>query len=394
MPANSFTVLEMDPKLDSIRRSFPHTESSIYVNHAALGPMSSVVREALHRYIDERHKTEIENFEKVMPIWEETLVQIANMLSASSDNVAFMPNTSYGLNMLAQGLDWNRGDRILIPDCEFPANVNPFLNLSSKGVRVDFIPTVEGAFSVEDLDKCLQPGTRLVSVSWVQFLSGFKADLNAIGAWCKERGILFSVDAIQGLGALQLDVHKSNIDFLACGGHKWLMGAQGIGFIYVSSDLLGRLSMPVAGWLSGPVDWDRLTDFQLAFHPSARRYRLGTLNVMGILALNASLRYYHDTGPDWCENQVLALNRFLGNGLVEAGYHLYGTSEVDARSGIVSCMHPDAAGLFAYLKSQGVRAALRNGLLRFSPTYYNTTEELNTILESMATYNRLSIKTA
>ena len=368
--------------LQKVRAEFPHTEDTIYMNHAALAPMSRPVVRAIKAYVEERHKSNIENFFDFQPVVNETLEFAGNMLSAPSSQIAFAPNTSYGLNMLALGLGWQQGDRIIVPGCEFPANVYPFMQLKSRGVQVDLVPHLEGVFSVEDVEALITPRTKLLSVSWVQFLSGYRIDLKELGALCKSRKILFCVDAIQGLGALEIDVEACQIDFLASGCHKWLMAMQGIGLVYAAQPLLEQLE-PFAGWLHGPVDWERLIDYNLVFHNDARRFRLGTENAMGVAALNASLRMYLEAGPTACEVQILELVNALRQGLLNLGFEIYGQVDPGLGSGIVTVKHDRANELYDQLKERSIHLAVRNGMLRFAPTYYNTLEEVEQVLETL-----------
>jgi selenocysteine lyase/cysteine desulfurase len=293
-----------------------------------------------------------------------------------------MPNTSAALNVLAEGLDWQPGDRIAVPGCEFPTNVYPFLNLQDRGVTVDFIPHDEGTFTLDAIEGMLTPNTRLLTVSWVQFLSGFTIDLEAVGALCEAHDVLFCVDAIQGLGALQIDVEAAGIDLLAAGGHKWLMATQGIGLLYCTEALQNRLRPP-AGWLHGPIDWKHLSDYNLQFHPEARRYEIGTRNHAGIAALHAALGLYFDAGPAWCEEQVRARAQQLADGFDALGFARYGPDDPAHSAGIVTIRAGDPEALFDHLQEQKITAALRNRLVRFAPTYYNTDAEMEQVLAAV-----------
>lgn len=368
--------------LEDLRARFPHTARTTYLNHAATSPLSRPVVEAMERYIEQRHVSNIENYFDFQAVLEETKERLARLLHTRPERVEFMPNTSYGLNVLVGGLDWQSGDRIAIPGCEFPANVYPFMNAQRQGVQVDFIPHRDGTFTLDDIDATLTPRTRLLSISWVQFLSGFRVDLEAVGRLCRDRGVLLCVDAIQGLGALQLDVERCGIDFLACGGHKWMMATQGIGFLYVTEALQARLA-PMAGWLHGPVDWDHFLDYKLAFHPDARRYRLGTVNSLGVAALHASLGLYFEAGPAWCEARVVARARALADGLDALGFERYGSHDPAHASGIVTVRHPDAERLYGFLEHRGIVASVRNRMVRFAPTYYNSPDEMQQTLQTV-----------
>lgn len=365
---------------DEVRAHFPHTERGIYMNHAATGPLSTPVIQAMDVYLSERHETRIENFEHFLPVLAEARARIGRLIGSAPERVEFAPNTSYALNVLARGLDWRPGDRVAVPGCEFPANVYPFMNLEALGVEVDFIPDERGTVSLEAVERVLRLETRVLTISWVQFLSGFRADLVEIGRLCRERDVIFCVDAIQGLGALQLDVKEAGIDFLACGGHKWLMAAQGIGFLYLTEALQERIAGP-AGWLHGPVDWDHLDRYDLEFHADASRYRLGTMNNVGIASLNAALELREEIGPAWCEAAVMARAAELAEGLEKMGLARYGSRDTRFGSGIVTVEHPNANGLHEALAENGIQTAVRQRMLRISPTYYNTTVEVQRVLD-------------
>jgi selenocysteine lyase/cysteine desulfurase len=370
--------------LAEIRAQFPHTAHRLYVNHASTAPLSRPVRAAMAAYLAERGGAgagdPIDNFETAQPKAERARQRLAAVLGTRPARVAFTANTSAALGVLTRGLDWQPGDRIALPGCEFPTNVYPFLNLEDRGVAVDFIPHTEGTFTLAAVADTLRPETRLLSVSWVQFLSGFRADLAALGALCRDRDVLFCVDAIQGLGALTLDVEALGIDFLAAGTWKWLMATQGLGLLYCSEALQARLR-PEAGWLHGPVDWDDFFRYDLQFHDDARRFELGTANRLGLVALDAALGLYLDAGPAWCERRVLALARRLADGLADAGLPRYGTDAPAHASGIVT-VRPDAPdALLAHLADHGVTAAARNRCVRFSPTWYMVEEEMDAVVE-------------
>ena len=366
-------------KLSYVRSHFSHLEKKIiYLNHAAIAPLSIPVKNAIHSYVDQRVSTNIENYPELMQTIEETLENIASLINASPGTIEFVPNTSYGLNVLVQGLDWKEGDRIIVPSCEFPANVYPFQNLKSLGVKIDFVPHKNGTFKLSDVEALITPATRLVTVSWVQFLSGFRCSLPEIGAICKAHNILFCVDGIQGMGALQIDVTASGIDFFSTGGHKWLLSTQGVGFIYAAPPLLEKLK-PSIGWLNGPVDWENLTNYTPALFDDASKFRLGTLNSIGIYALSASLNMYRDFGPAWCESHLLEITKYLREGMSELGFKLYGSDEERHLSGISTFIHAEADQVYEKLKEHKIYIALRNKMLRFAPGYYTSREDLDKV---------------
>ncbi len=375
--------------IEELRTHFPHTAHQTYVNHAAVSPVSRPVRRAIDAHLDQRHgatpTAPIGNFDALQSTMAEAKERAARVLGTAAERVEFVPNTSSALNILAQGLEWTEGDRIAIPDGTFPANVYPFLNLERRGVSVDFVPTEEGAYTLDAIEETLRPETRMLSLSWVHFLSGFRADLAAVGRLCDAHDLIFCVDAIQGLGALQLDVEAAGIDFLASGGHKWLMASQGIGVLYCTEELQDPLHPPT-GWLHGPVDWEHLDRYELTFHTDARRFRTGTLNATGVTALDAALELYLDAGPSWCEDRVLDLSTTLADELAARGFSRYGTDDPTHASGIVTIAPDDPDGgraLYEHLQAHDITAALRNRKVRFAPTYYNDASDLQTILDAI-----------
>lgn len=380
--------------VDALRQHFPHTADTIYVNHAATSPLSTPVTEAVEGFMAERQGTDpdaaINNFASFQEVWAATRQQVAELLSTEASRIAYTSNTSSGLNVLARGLDWQPGDRVAVPGCEFPANVYPFMNLEAQGVAVDLIPHEESTFTLKAIEETLTPQTRVLTCSWVQFVSGFRADLDAIGALCDAHDIIFCVDAIQGLGAFSLDVEACGIDFLACGGHKWLMAPQGIGVLYCDPALHARLHPP-AGWLHGPVDWSNFYDYALSFHPDARRFEIGTLNNIGIAGLNAALALRDEAGGSACSEQVLACAGVLAEGLEAQGLERYGTSDPAHASGIVTVKANDADGIDEHLNAQNIVGSVRNEMLRLAPTYYNTTDEMEAIVDAVAAFGRTQV---
>lgn len=374
--------------LEELREAFPHAGDRVYLNHAATSPLSTPVRKAIETRLAERQGPAIDDHPAFRRTMARTRERAASVLGARADQVAFTANTSDGLNLLAGGLDWEEGDRVAVPGCEFPANVYPFLLLEDRGVEVDFVPHREGCVTAERVAETITDRTRLLSVSWVQFLSGHRTDLAEIAALCRRRDVVFCVDAIQGLGALELDVDWAGVDFLAAGGHKWLMGTQGLGLVYVSDDLLERLRPVRAGWAHGPIDFEHLFEYRLRFHPDATRFEAGTPNELGVPALEAALDLYERAGPTRCEERVLELARRAVRGMIELGHAHYGPDAV--RSGIVTFRHPEPEDLQAYLAEHAVAVAVRNGLLRVSPAYYNTPAEIDRLLDLVDAYDEAS----
>lgn len=367
------------------RSNFPYLLSGkIYYNHASTGPISKIVRSKLNEIIIEKSENEIDEFQKFLQTSSATKTMLAEMINSSADRIAFVDNTSNGINILAQGIKWKRGDRILLNDLEFPANVYPFLNLQRDGVEIDIVKSHNGVVSSEDIIAGIKAGTRLITVSQVQFLTGYRADLEEIGNVCKEKNIIFSVDAIQGLGAVRLDVKKQNIDFISSGSQKWLLGLQGLGFIYISEELQRKISPRYVGWLSVENAWN-LLDYNLKLKSSAECFQGGTVNTLGVYALDSSLKFFKEFGYDFIEKRVLENSVYLIEKLEKIGIEpiLRNVSATNI-AGIVSFKHKDAKNIFDNLNKKNIICSVREGMVRFSPHFYNIREESDRVIEVLS----------
>lgn len=367
---------------ENYRHYFPHLSRQIYLNHAAISPVNSRARQAVEEFLSLRMETNIEFWPEALEQKQRLKELIGKLIHASPENIALAPNTSAGLNILALGLDWKPGDRILLNNFEFPANVIPFLNLQQRGVEVDFVSHRDGRLEPEDFEAKIHPCTRLLSISFVEFLNGFRNDLSRFSRLCRERNIIFAVDAIQGVGALQMDVEKMGIDFLAAGGHKWLMWPAGTGFAYISPRIFEQLHPAQAGWLSLQTPWN-FFDYRQPFAPDAGRFEPGSFNTMGIVAATASLKMMLEIGPAAIEKRVLENTDYLIGKLQQAGYRLFTDVRLPHRSGIVSFFHPRAEELFHFLKNNRITVSLREGAIRVSPHFYNNRQDLDQFLDAV-----------
>lgn len=355
----------------------------IYFNHASTGPLSNRVLDEINERLVISSEGVIDDFQSFINVAAETKNLLAQILNSDPDSIAFIDNTTNGINLLAQGIKWIKGDRIVLNDIEFPANVYPFMNLQEQGVEIDFVKSKNGAVSADDIIETVKPNTKLISISFVQFLTGYKADMNKLGKFCKENNIIFSVDAIQGLGAFNMDVVKDNIDFISCGSQKWLMGLQGLAFVYVSEKLRNELAPKYVGWLSVENAWS-LLDFDLRLKKSAEQYQTGTVNTIGIYALNASLKLFKEYGYENVTKDVIDNTRYLIKRLQDINAEFVCNAvEEKYLSGIVSIRHKDFDALFKYLNENKVSTAVRDGILRFSPHFYNNFEEIDKVIDLM-----------
>ncbi|OIP55259.1 MAG: hypothetical protein AUK34_13740 [Ignavibacteria bacterium CG2_30_36_16] len=369
------------------RSLFPHIkEGKIYFNHASTGTFSTRVLKVLEDQIKEKTTGEIDGYEDFVKTAAETKSSLGKMINCSANNIAFTDNTTNGLNILAQGLKWNEGDEIILNDLEFPANVYPFLNLKEKGVNIKIVKSENGIIAAEKIMEAVTEKTKLISVSLVQFLTGYRIDIEAIGKFCEEKNIIFCIDAIQGLGAVQLDVKKCRVNFLSCGSQKWLLGIMGLGFIYVDDKLMQNIHPAYAGWLSVENAWD-LLEYELKFRPNAERFQPGTLNAFGIYVLNESLKIFFEVGLKLIENAVLNNSIYFINKLDELNFNpILKGLEGKNIAGIISFKHNEANQIFETLKNKNIHCAVREGMVRFSPHFYNVKDEIDTVVSQLKAF--------
>lgn len=370
--------------VEQFRQQFPFIKNGIiYFNHASTAPVSLAVRERITELLKEKSETKIDDYFSFLKVYEETKILLSELINANPDRIAFLDNTSNGLNILATGIEWKEGDRILLNDIEFPANVYPFLNLEKFGVQIDFVKSKNGIVSAEDIIANVKPQTKLISVSFVQFLSGYKIELEKLGNFCRQNNIIFSVDGIQGIGAMNFDVQKFKIDFLSCGTQKWLFGAQGLAFIYLTEDLQRKLNPAYVGWLSVEDAWN-LLDYKMNLKKSANVYQGGTLNSLGIYIFNTSLKLLKDFGFDRIEERVISNTKYLRKKLNEMGIKSL-LDEVDEKfySGITTFKVDNAEKLFKHLEEEKIVCSLREGFIRLSPHFYNTFEDIDVVIKSI-----------
>ncbi len=368
--------------INKYRGLFPIVQTgTVYLNHAATGPLSTRVVAAVDKYLHERSETHIDNFELFQPVLNQTRLYASRLLNATPDRIAFFENTTNAINLLAAGLTWKQGDRIILDDIEFPANVYPFLNLKQLGVEIDFVANRDGKILIEDIESKITPRTRLLSISHVQFLTGFRSDLPALGEVCRSHDIIFSVDAIQSAGVIPIDVNQMKIDFLAAGGQKWLLAPQGIAFAYFSKETQDKLQQAYLGWTSIKNYFSELTKYRIDLDDTARRYENGTLNYIGITSLHESLGMLLEVGIENIKEHVLDLNDRLIKGLRDIGLRASIEGDRCQRAGIISTKVPDPEAYASRLAQSKIQVAVRQGLVRVSPHFYNTDAEIDMLLE-------------
>ena len=369
------------PQLD---KEFPVRRNLVYFNHAAVAPLPARVADAIDAHNANVRDRGAADWRKWYSTIDATREKAARFVGADRSEIAFLPSTSWALNLTARSIDWIRGDNVVGDDMEFPSNSLPWKLLESIGVEYRAAANQAGRLTLDDLVRLVDSRTRAVAVSWVAFHNGFVYPIEEIGAFCRERGILFVVDAIQGLGALPLDVAKTSIDVLAADAHKWLLGQECCTVFYVREAVRDRLPIHFGGWWNTKGEESGgFLDERLEFYKGSRRYEPGSLPTAQIAGLGAALELLTEVGLENVRLRILQVVESLKRGLSERGWSI-ATPEPLA-SGILAAIPPsqDARAVAKKLEERGIIVAPREGAVRFSPHFYNDEAEVARILEAI-----------
>ncbi len=362
------------------QQEFPVAAERVFLSHAGVCPLPRCVSAAMRAYLEQAMTDNQEDFMfgKVVP---ETRRLAARLIEAEAGEIAFVGSTSMGLAMVAAGLPWQAGDNVICYQEDYPANVYPWMDLATRGVSVRFVePRQYGRPTVEDLEPLIDDRTRLVSLASAHFVSGWRLDVDRIGKFLQEHGVLFCLDGIQTFGALRTSCR--HVDFAAADAHKWMLGPLGAAILYVRQQHLDLLRPPLVGWSSAACPGFIAQD-ELRFWPDARRYEPGTLNLAGVVGLKAALEMLLGIGLEPIENRVRSLARLAVAGARDCGYRVLGPADGNELTGIVSLTNPDRdlAGIHRSLVEQGIAPSLRQkrdgtAVLRISAHFYNTEAEI------------------
>ena len=368
----------------------PIAKSWAYLDHAAVGPLSAPAADALRQYASEAER----QGDTVWPTWSARTEGLrhaaAELLSADTDEICLLPNTSTGINLVAEGFPWRPGDSVVLPDGEFPSNLFPWQNQRSRGVDVRIVPRGDrGQIDPDDLFARVDGSTRVLALSWVGYASGFRADLEAIVSRAHQLGVLVFVDAIQGLGVFDLDVSAIPVDFLAADGHKWLLGPEGMGVGFIRREHLGLLRCTNVGWSSVRNTFN-YAEPKLDLRDTAARFEPGSANMCGAAALAASMGLFNQVravhGHDAIGNRVVSLAGELSDRLAEHGIRTRLPTDTAHRSGIVTFEVPgkDPATVRQAALDQGCVVSCRGGGVRASVHAYNNVSDLQRFVAAVA----------
>lgn len=383
------------------REQFPVTDHLVYLNHAAVGPLSHNAYAAMERHAREQRDLGALHWRDWYAETVELREEAASLIGSSAAEISILKNTSEGLSFVAAGLDWREGDNVVTTDMEFPSNWAPWKRLEPQGVACRAIETREGSFTVEDAERLIDDRTRLLAVSAVSFHNGFRPDLDALGALCEAKGVLFCVDAIQALGAVATDVRRSKIHFLAADGHKWLMGPEGTAIFFCAEGARERLRVIESGWMN-VARGGRMIGAGVELLSDGRRFEAGSLNTNGIYGLRAAIALLRHIGIENVERELDWVVGALASMLEDLGFRI--VTPKPLASGIVAALPPqevdmarlqrltgkedhpapDALSLIhRWLELCDIIVSAREGALRFAPHFYNDEEDLERLRDAL-----------
>lgn len=366
--------------LHHIREQIPTSKKYVYLNHAACAPLPTPVMNAQKQYLETRALEAEVAFDSWLEHAKKTRKAVADFVHASPEEIAFLKNTSEGINVIANMLDYQKGDNVVTTDLEFPSNYMPWFYLQRKGIEFRTVKNKNGKLLLEDYEKAIDDNTKCVAVSHVEFATGFKNDLQALAELCTDHNAYFFVDPIQSLGALNLDVQKTHIDFFSSGCYKWLLSELGISIFYIRKELIHQFTPPVIGWFS-LKDYENYENFdrgnpQIA--STARKFECGNLNFYGIYTLYASLAFLNQASR--IEERVMYLSNYLIDNVTQKGYTVQTPQD---HAGIVNFKVKNPEKMVKTLQKDNIIVSTRAQGIRVSAHFWNTTEELDVLLNAL-----------
>lgn len=360
---------------------FPVRRELIYLNHAAVAPLCRPASEAMKWLAEDNCRFGSLHYDQWQAAYEGLRVATGQLLNAGRDEIAITKNTSEGIATVALGFPWSSGDRIVLFQEEFPANQYIWRKLAERfGLMIEWLSALD---PLEKIDAACR-GARLLAISFVQYLGGYRIDVEAIGEICRRHGVFFFLDAIQGMGAFPLDVKKAGVHAAAADGHKWLLGPEGCGVLFIDREWQDRIEPVELGW-TNVENYADYASRDMTLRKDAGRYECGTLNTVGCFGLRASIEFLLKVGIDAIARQVQGLGDLLAEGAAAKGYEILTPRTAQHGAGIISIRKPgvDSRAVHAKLREQGIIGAPRQGWLRLSPHFYVSGEDIRTAIAAL-----------
>jgi cysteine desulfurase/selenocysteine lyase len=373
--------------VDKERKLFPVTKTKAFLNHAASSPLPAPVIAAVQNYLENSLFLEEDHSAP-----NEGRCLFAQLVNAESTEIALVPNTTTGLNIAANTLDYPRGCNVVTTDLEFPTVVYPWLRSKLKpNVEVRYIKNMDGKMLLDDFERMVDDRTVAVVVSHVEYSNGFRNDLKALSEVAHEHGAVIIVDVCQSAGALRIDVKRDKADFLATSSYKWLLGPSGAGFLYIQKDLITKSEPVFVGYEGVKPEVFKTIELwnnrELKFVETAHRFETGGLSSLSYVGASAAMKLILEVGIDEIEKRVIGLTGYLVERLKEEGFRLQTPNIVESRSGIVNFFVNDPRGKVEKLKQKGIIVSARMNGIRISPHFYNTEEELDRLIKETKKLN-------
>jgi selenocysteine lyase/cysteine desulfurase len=364
----------------TIRKDFPVTEKFVNLDNAGLSPFPIPVKESVEKMLRERTERGVVAFWDWVDLTNETKQLLADLIHASPDAIALTQNTSEGINTVANMLDWQPGDNVVINNLEFFPNYWPWLRLKKRGVEIRMIEHRNGYITTEDWAAQIDANTKVIALSSVAWINGLKHDLEALGALAKQHGAYLVTDAIQSVGVIETDVRKGPVDFLSCGGHKWLFSLLGSGFFYCREELIEQFEPVYVGWQSDAERFDyTFREYNLA--PTAQRFMHGNTSIAGVHSMNAGLKYINQIGLENIEKRNRHLTDYLIEQVRPLGVGFLSPLEDQYRSSFINIIPSDPNAVVEMARQRNILVCAREGGVRVSPNFYNTEEEIDQLVQ-------------
>lgn len=368
--------------LERYRHQFePARQGRIYLNHCGVSPLSDHCAHTMKEAIERNQSLAADDWAWVMQRLDDARESTARLLNVSSEEIALTRNTTEGMTWVANGLDWQPGDRVVSVNGEYPTNIYPFMRLEQQGVELHLIEPIGNRVTLEQIEQALTPNTRLLAISLVQFVTGFRFDLEAVGALCREKGVLLAVDLIQGLGVLPVDLSQAHVDFACGGAQKWLIGPQGAGFFYCRREQLERIEPTQVGSdsMANKIPY---TQYEYLFRPNAQRFEYSTLSTLPLIGMGAAIDLLLEAGIEPISQRIKRLTDHLTDGLTRLGWPCISPRDENEWSGIIafSASAERIEKAIAALNQAGIFAMEREGNLRLAPHFYQTLDEMQKVV--------------
>lgn len=368
--------------LEKIREQFPITKNKVFLNHAAQSPLPKLVADAVRRFVDD-----FSNFGTTSIEWNDGGKPFfARLIGVKPEEIAFVENTSVGLNIAANVLHYPPGSKVITTDLEYPSVVYPWLR-KSLGVKVHYLKNIDGKILLEDVEKAVDDKTVAVAVSHVEYMNGFRHDLRALSEIAHEHGAYLIVDAIQSAGAMQVDAKRDDVDFLTSACYKWLLSPPGAGYLYVKEELIEKFEPPFVGWASVKQEIFETIDFwdiwSLRLSETASRFEVGSPSFISLVGATEALKMLLNIGIENIERRILKLTDHLIEAVKNLELKLQTPEEPEYRSGIVNFKIDKPQEIAERLSRKGIIVSARAHGLRVSPHFYNTEAEINKLIEEI-----------